>query len=1638
MKKKLSAVILTIIMILTVIQPFYSAMAASTIWMGGTAVPTLSGGYYQINTAEKLAWFAVQVNSGSANIKAKLTDDIMLNVAGAYANEWTPIGTEAHPFKGEFDGNGHYISGVYIRTNREYNGLFGYVYSPKPDVDDEDDTTEEIFVANPPVMIHDLEVKNSQIVGLDNTGGVCGYIHYGIIKNCSYSGTVTSSSGNSIGGVCGYAFNFSRIVECFSTGSVTGAIRTGGVVGYAYANIQINECYSKATVRSNASVNGNSGGIVGALSASSLKGCYFMGSITGPKRVGGIVGYNSYSKTISCYVIGAVSSTLSASSAEYIGAVAGYTLGCEYVNCYYCEDMTGVGDINATARTTDDMKKFSFVRELNENASAFSYDYMVINNGYPVLVFMLETAVWAGGAEEPQQDSSGYYLIRSADNLAWFARLVNGTLAGVDRNSAAKAKVMDNILMNIFITDDTSLTNEWTPIGSETYPFTGTFNGNGYNIAGVFVDGNKNQGLFGYVGEGGAVSNVVMLDGLIKGNENVGGIAGYNKGTISLSCNDGTVNGKKAVGGIVGYNVGTIQNSYNKGTVECTYDGGSQIGGIVGYNTRAYVKQCFNDGLVTGVANSNYYGGICGSNSGDGLYNCYNSGEVLGGFYVGGIIGYNSTGTTRYCINFGIVNTLNSVNSNVNNFIGYNYGTCSVSNCYIDSTIENTVYNNLNGATAKTTAELTGYNASYSLGLQSGYWTNRSDDQYFIYYPQIYQIYYSSYNKMREDSLESVRVVKNDFNVKLKIDGSADSYYADIPGAMNALDGRNGTIIPVRNLTINSTVDIPARITIHGEGFSKTITRGSSLTGSMFNVTGSLIIGDSKDGTDENPLLVIDGNNAVTAGESLITLAPNAEMIMHQGAIIKNANSTALGAAVYMDTDAVLTIHGSKITNNKTTVDGGAIYNDMGTLNMDGGEISGNTSTAAKAGGIYNNSGVMNISGGSILNNYGKTYGGGIYNAGADSEVTLSGDALISGNYANAGGGMFITAGTVTMTGGTISENFAYKKNGSTATTGGGGGITINTSGKFVMSGGTVCDNYVYNNVGAGYGITVFGTFEMSNDALVSNNDIFVGKNRTICVTGKLTAPGIAAVITPSTYATTTVVLSGEGMGLSYTKFEVTPSTTPWYVNSAGYLMNTEIVNVASLSKFGAYSVDYVSVAQAVNAVGAGESGIITIIADNTINETIKVYGDVTILSETDQTFTSMRGGSFKGAMFEVQSGGTLRLGFTDAEEWGEDVSEDSEENIFNTDSVGGEYILDGGYSYYQATGTSMITVKSGGTLYTYDDFTMANGYSTSSGSIAVSGTMYMYGGTFRNNIAVNGGAINVASTGKVTLLGGVISGNTVRPGGLGKAIYNGGTLSSKENVYEYYQDEEVVATKNTFVTVADDNDVYLFSGKTLNVGREVTTVLLSGTSAAPESSSVSAMPMKISAPMYYAGMPVLSGTDTGLYYTGFEISEPGYYITPNGTIGYNLLVPTVASGLRIDRTDGFITNIDTSKTVSYYKSAFLNTDTIEIRDVNGTIMSDSAQLTTGSVINLYNADGSEIIDSVTVVIYGDIDCDGFIDAMDAAYAECIAQSVTGSRLLSPAQLKAGDIDGSGNVSETDAQYITSCGVKLNTVDQSI
>jgi len=112
-------------------------------------------------------------------------------------------------------------------------------------------------------------------------------------------------------------------------------------------------------------------------------------------------------------------------------------------------------------------------------------------------------------------------------------------------------------------------------------PFAGHFDGQGYEIGDLFVfrPDEDGVGLFGCVVQGGVVENVGLMAVAVTGRSRVGGIAGWNLGTVSECHSSGRVSGDSTVGGLIGWNfVGTLVNSYAAGSVT----GGFDLGGLVG------------------------------------------------------------------------------------------------------------------------------------------------------------------------------------------------------------------------------------------------------------------------------------------------------------------------------------------------------------------------------------------------------------------------------------------------------------------------------------------------------------------------------------------------------------------------------------------------------------------------------------------------------------------------------------------------------------------------------------------------------------------------------------------------------------------------------------------------------------------------------------------------------------------------------------------------------------------------------------------------------------------------------------------------------------------------------------------------
>ena len=627
---------------------------------------------YQIATAEELREFAKLVNGGKTTANAILTADIDLNPGftfkedGSYSgpdeeepHQWTPIGNSINQYIGTFDGNGHTISGLYIDSNADGQGLFGYVSGSG--------TVQNLSVSGSVSVSGNRYVGgvvglnlgtvincafSGSVSGSDHVGGVVGYNgDIGSVKNCYNIGKVTGSAASSnVGGVVGYNDEgpAGRVENCYNTGEVSGGEEVGGVVGDNRGSVK--NSYNTGKVSGPDSV----GGVVGNNYNGSVENCYNTGAVSGVEGVGGVVGQNFGGTVENCYNTGTVTGT---GTDDYVGGVVGWNVsGGTVTGCYFLqttgvnESLQGIGrDDSATGATA------AAVKDLSELCEKFENDPWSISPfcEHPVLKTNPEGG--DGTKEHP-------YEIKTIDQLKTFRDIVNDANGQV-KDSDAHAKLMNDIDL------EGSATNQWTPIGnSEENAYTGTFNGNGNTISGLTINDSNadDQGLFGYVGTGGTVKDLTV-SGSVSGRMFVGGIAGRNGGNVINCAFSGSVSGNSPVGGVVG------SNSFS-----------------------ATVTNCYNTGTVTGT--SKWVGGVVGLNSGGNVENCYNIGDVSGGEDVGGVVGYNSSivvdnnsGTVKNCYNTGTV----SDGTTSGGVVGQNFGSGSVTNCYFLPTAD--VNKNLSG-----------------------------------------------------------------------------------------------------------------------------------------------------------------------------------------------------------------------------------------------------------------------------------------------------------------------------------------------------------------------------------------------------------------------------------------------------------------------------------------------------------------------------------------------------------------------------------------------------------------------------------------------------------------------------------------------------------------------------------------------------------------------------------------------------------------------------------------------------------------------------------------------------------------------------------------------------------------------------
>lgn len=640
-------------------------------------------GTYLISCKEELYWFAGFVeydseinpySAGTAEPKAytanaKLTADIVVNegtiTESSKSDEnvlyWRPMGYyggDSGSYQGTFDGNGHTISGLYITSDyNTYRWAVGFVSLLKLGG-----------------CIKNLGIVNSYVSGDQYIGAIAGSgaDEESLIENCYSDASVEANE--QAGGIIGRGWDLT-IRGCYNTGSVTAHSGVGGINGTHHGAV-MEKCYNAGTITCDATsaYSAYLGGLAGIDYADSvIKNCFNTGTVqytgSGSSLYMGGITSTCYGTMINVFNCGELVRSGDLPSNRLVGGVAGKidaanaTVKNAYNNSDFISTGAASGDDLVTATTTDELATGIIAFLMNEDYGDSPVWYQTLGeDGYPVLdsshgiVYATATRDCPGmeytvtglnnssgtisdGAHEYDDHEQcvyclrynpeiapelvdGVYQINNENQLYWYAGLVSGWASvcygDTVKNASAKAILMADIEMNGgSVTSESTDVRKWSPIMN----FSGSFDGNGHTISGLYATQTYYSGFFYSINEGGSVSDLQIKDSYVYTTKYGGGIAAYNYGTITGCSFEGTIATSSGdVGGIAGINEGTITNCWFRGTI--TGEDSSCIGGLTGCMKSGTLSSCYAYAVMTASENAEGAGGIAGSYAAGTVTNC--------------------------------------------------------------------------------------------------------------------------------------------------------------------------------------------------------------------------------------------------------------------------------------------------------------------------------------------------------------------------------------------------------------------------------------------------------------------------------------------------------------------------------------------------------------------------------------------------------------------------------------------------------------------------------------------------------------------------------------------------------------------------------------------------------------------------------------------------------------------------------------------------------------------------------------------------------------------------------------------------------------------------------------------------------
>ena len=630
-----------------------------------------------IKTVDELyGLFALSAGTDFKGQTIKLGADIAVNPVDAAtlaawkdgsavaANQWLPISSVYYKgFAGTFDGQGHSISGLYMKTDWDFSGFFSSIA--------------------PTGVVKNFSIKDSYFCNTNETYAMFGSVvgdHRGTLENVYSNATVVSYS-DQAGGIAGRVYDndvdeghakddIVQIRNCWFDGEVSsprnGVKGIAGIVGWlTHGDLNISHCLNTGTISSITDDRGvHLGGILGAAKGQgtlTITDCLNTGELVVVKDtcVGAVLG-RGWSEDLTINI-----SDTYASYESYFRGVGSSTDS---------KMNGGALVLPASMLTGTDAYKYT---QLD-----FDKSWAVVEGGTPLLQSFSGSGAGTGNVKRVintdwYKADAKTLIIDSVEDLYGFMEVSAGTnFAGQTIKLGADIIVnkADEATLAAWRDGSKDAENVWVP-ASSVYDksFAGTFDGQGHSIKGLYLSTDwAFSGFFSSIAPNGVVKNFRMEDGYFcntnQTNAMFGSVVGDLRGTVrNVYSNAIIVSYGSQAAGIAGrtYDVDAATDS-KKDMVEvsgCWFDGelymarnGIMHGaGMVGRLTAGDLKisNCLNTGTITSETDDRgvHVGGIFGTAYGEGVLeitDCLNAGDfvVKRDLCVGSVIGRGWDKTT--------------------------------------------------------------------------------------------------------------------------------------------------------------------------------------------------------------------------------------------------------------------------------------------------------------------------------------------------------------------------------------------------------------------------------------------------------------------------------------------------------------------------------------------------------------------------------------------------------------------------------------------------------------------------------------------------------------------------------------------------------------------------------------------------------------------------------------------------------------------------------------------------------------------------------------------------------------------------------------------------------------------------------